>query len=638
MVEEPFVNSCPDCVDKCFAKNLNIVPVRVKEEKFISESDVVSSLITSDQPVQLEISGQSYGNDDNIVSVNGKCSVDIASNSIHVEESGVILTKVFKDVIKNGSLMYEGMSGVLTASQPLEDVTIFDVSPGVCGYNFTVPLDKNGLTLSWTMNDDWSQALDSVSQIQADPVLFMSRKTQKMNYLLNDLIPYFRCSDEDIVKIYYYLWSIYLMYYTKGDRGMQMQPHTQTAVKNFLGMHRYDAVFQIPVGSWISPEHHAYYANGNVLVWKDVLPYRDGPNLPDNFGIDWVSGVYGPSFIAHVIGAWEIFEHSGNMTYLSEAYNLYKELLWDKIGGKHWMLAYDSVLSLNKMADVLGYFEDAIHWNSSINMENYYESVENQWEEDTPNLFGRGADRVGFSNVAPAGVTLFPREYIDRMAREWLDNSIDGFNNKIPLTTIAQQDWPYADIITNFAYVPDSNWYMIRGLYMHTIDHLANKFLLGHLKKYHLEWGNIVVSSERRRLDSSVSGDLYSNFNAGKIDLILKGLGGLKYSVIEDSFTFADNLPTEWSFMEFHVPVQNGSNITWVKARAERKEDGETIIKSVNVESNPFAKLIIQPWLEDSEVESFIPPNEEFDSPIGHKKWIFEAENANVTLTLKPIN
>ena len=89
------------------------------------------------------------------------------------------------------------------------------------------------------------------------------------------------------------------MYYTKGDRGMQMQPHTQTAVKNFLGMHRYDAIFQIPVGSWISPENHAYYANGNVLVWKDVLPYRDGPNLPDNFGIDWVSGVYGPSFIAH---------------------------------------------------------------------------------------------------------------------------------------------------------------------------------------------------------------------------------------------------------------------------------------------------------------------------------------------------
>ena len=47
---------------------------------------------------------------------------------------------------------------------------------------------------------------------------------------------------------------------------MQVLPHTQTAVNNFLGMHRFDAVFQILVGSWVSPEHHEFYANGNVLV------------------------------------------------------------------------------------------------------------------------------------------------------------------------------------------------------------------------------------------------------------------------------------------------------------------------------------------------------------------------------------
>ena len=47
---------------------------------------------------------------------------------------------------------------------------------------------------------------------------------------------------------------------------MQVLPHTQTAVNNFLGLHRFDAVFQILVGSWVSPEHHEFYANGNVLV------------------------------------------------------------------------------------------------------------------------------------------------------------------------------------------------------------------------------------------------------------------------------------------------------------------------------------------------------------------------------------
>ena len=45
----------------------------------------------------------------------------------------------------------------------------------------------------------------------------------------------------------------------------------------------------------------------------------------------------------------------------------------------------------------------------------------------------------------------------------------------------------------------------------------------------------------------------YSNFNAGKILLFLEGIGGLRYSAHDDSFTFADNLPTEWTFMEFRV-------------------------------------------------------------------------------------
>ena len=59
-----------------------------------------------------------------------------------------------------------------------------------------------------------------------------------MNSLLNEVVPYFRCSDDEIVKIYYFLWSLHLMYYTQGGRGMQTIPHTQTAVNNFLGMHR----------------------------------------------------------------------------------------------------------------------------------------------------------------------------------------------------------------------------------------------------------------------------------------------------------------------------------------------------------------------------------------------------------------
>lgn len=36
--------------------------------------------------------------------------------------------------------------------------------------------------------------------------------------------------------------------------------------------------------------------------------------------------------------------------------------------------------------------------------------------------------------------------------------------------------------------------------------------------------------------------------------LILEGIGGLKYSVRDDVFMFAENLPGNWTFMEFQIP------------------------------------------------------------------------------------
>ena len=212
----------------------------IKEEKFISSNDVVSSTITSDRPLKLEVTGQSFGMEKRIVSLNGQCSFDPELNSILVLEGGRVTTKVSNDPIveKEGALVYDGMTGVLSSSRPLENVTLYEVRPGVCGYSFTIQLDSKGTTLSWTMHDDQNSALEAVQEVLADPSGYMEAKTRTMNNLLNNVVPYFRCSDDDIVKIYYYLWSLHLMYYTQGDQGMQMFPHTQTAVNNFLGLHR----------------------------------------------------------------------------------------------------------------------------------------------------------------------------------------------------------------------------------------------------------------------------------------------------------------------------------------------------------------------------------------------------------------
>ena len=74
----------------------------------------------------------------------------------------------------------------------------------------------------------------------------------------------------------------------------------------------------------------------------------------------------------------------------------------------------------------------------------------------------------------------------------------------------------------------------------------------------------------------------------GKILLILEVIGGkdyswqdkkckhnvyrLKYSLEDDSFVFGENLPAEWSFMEFNVPVLSAEGEEdWVQARVDRE-------------------------------------------------------------------
>ena len=40
-----------------------------------------------------------------------------------------------------------------------------------------------------------------MEEVLAAPSQFLQEKTDKMNDQLNNLVPYFRCSDEDIVKV-----------------------------------------------------------------------------------------------------------------------------------------------------------------------------------------------------------------------------------------------------------------------------------------------------------------------------------------------------------------------------------------------------------------------------------------------------
>ena len=97
--------------------------------------------------------------------------------------------------------------------------------------------------------------------------------------------------------------------------------------------------------------------------------------------------------------------------------------------------------------------------------------------------------------------------------------------------------------------------------------------------------GGVPVAPESRNLEFAMRGDSYSNINAGKILLVLEGIGGLSYSVDDDIFSFTDNLPSQWQWIEFRVPVvDKGGRDHWVKAQADRQQIRGIVEKRVSVE------------------------------------------------------
>lgn len=138
--------------------------VSLREEKFIADNDVVSTIITSNRPVLLQITGRSFASSDGaagkVLSLDGRCSFEKETNSIIVEEGGKVSALVHRNpdgspVYVTGKLMYDGMTAVLTASRRMQNVSTYIVNKKtvgnigtVCGYAFYVPVDNRGITIS----------------------------------------------------------------------------------------------------------------------------------------------------------------------------------------------------------------------------------------------------------------------------------------------------------------------------------------------------------------------------------------------------------------------------------------------------------------------------------------------------------
>lgn len=115
--------------------------------------------------------------------------------------------------------------------------------------------------------------------------------------------------------------------------------------------------------------------------------------------------------------------------------------------------------------------------------------------------------------------------------------------------------------------------------------------------------------------------------------VILEGIGGLSYSRVRDEFVFAENLPLDWDYMEYRVPVGGGH---WVTARSERQKNTDgSVTKTTTVQGNPFGKLIVSPFTDDVKVLSAQPAGFQTDVPPGHYTWLYMGQNKTQSTTVR---
>ena len=542
--------------------------ITIKEEKFIAANDAAASIITASKPVTLEFSGHSFYHR-NSISSSAAIRYDARNNAVSITEGGMVKSRPDPNHTERiGPCVYDGMTTALSASRSFsKSITTRQDKKGVQYYSFSVPCDKKGTVVSWAMHDDPKKATQDARDVIHQHAKWLREKTSQMNRQLNEEIPWFRCPDKKFVDIYYYLWSLYMMYYIDVGKGWERENHTQTAVNNFLGMHRYDAAFQIKVGAWMS--NKPKYAYGNVLTWKHLTKnnrYRELSNglrmISDNKGISWHSGAYGTETSEHILGAWQIYEHTGDVAFLKECYEDHFSKLFEKRLSGFAMNEFEVAATLEKMAKLTGNDSDIKLWQKAIRRDPDHINLmfKQRWEQNgIPNYFaGPKNGMIMTTGLWAMRSPHFPKEYAKSMVNAWALDKEKGFYGEFFPLAMAKESMEKfkTKVDHSFGYTPDTAYFTLDGMFRQGLTDEASKLTLNHLANYnyHKSW-QIPVAPEAYKRDLTLFGDQYSNFNAGKILLYLEGLGGLKYSLPGKKITIRQALPKSWDWMEFRLPI-----------------------------------------------------------------------------------
>ena len=168
--------------------------------------------------------------------------------------------------------------------------------------------------------------------------------------------------------------------------------------------------------------------------------------VPDNMGQTWNSGLFGGFHHgAHACGAWQIYQHSGDLTFLTEAYTFFDNLF--AAAGGVFGEDFDASICLRTMASELNLPEaDITKWDTHMDRYGGIEFYLNQrWDASRSCWLDCDETSIhGWTQIAIADKSYFPSDWAKAMGAAWLQKGDpEGFyaDGDTPLVSIAKRDW-----------------------------------------------------------------------------------------------------------------------------------------------------------------------------------------------------
>ena len=603
--------------------------VTITETKFISLKNVLCDVISSSAPIEIEFEGQSFFKDDFTIHSSAEVSYRAAKNALAIQESGTSKAwpHFHNGEMKTGRMMYDGLTFALAASEKLENCSIIRTeSSGQIKYAFRTKCENNKpLILAYAAANTPDDALNlSTATIDAAQDE-MQAKTAFMNRLLNEQIPYFRCSDKSVVDTYYYLWSLYFLYFRDAGGKWALEPHTMTAINNYRSLFAFDSYVYIPMGSWVADKQR--WGNGNCTNWCIMLPFRKGNLLPECFGNDWHSPTY-VNVTGHAAGTWKIYQHSGDQEFLKKVYPLYRALYWDDLGFQ-WGMEVNLADSLMKMASELELSDDSKHWQSM--RADAVASFRRGWDGSPLNFYSlKPGEPKDIWNITSLNSDAMEDEWAQSLSQQWIMNSDVGYFGDVPLR-IRAADSPQLPPF-NVATLP--TYLVIEGLFKHNVEKDAVTCTLGQLHGMVRDYG-FPIAPEAWDTNYKPWGSMYVAWDAAMVLPLIERIAGVSYSVVNDRFDVNDHLPSAWNSLEIQVPIVVNGTSHWTTVIVNRSDEATSIKKEVQVKDCPLKYLGIKPWDDGHAIQSVRTTPETTDLESNRSRHEFVAsESASVKLIL----